>query len=191
MKLCPQCDQLKPESDFYRTKRTKDGLQSWCKSCQKAHVKSPAGKASQERADRNRAATPKRVQQNTDSARRQRQLQPEKEKARQQRYGESEKGKQTRRNYEQSAAGWIARQRANANARQKPTYVQQTRARGAVWWATVKGDLPHPRTLKCVGCGQQASEYHHHEGYDEQNKLHVVPVCRKCHRALEPKGELS
>lgn len=36
-KRCSHCLEEKSVSDFYRHSRTKDGLQSWCKSCTKKH----------------------------------------------------------------------------------------------------------------------------------------------------------
>jgi len=32
-KKCRRCDSVKPVSDFYKRKDSKDGLNSWCKSC--------------------------------------------------------------------------------------------------------------------------------------------------------------
>lgn len=34
-KKCSRCGQEKPFADFYAAKRNKDGLQSYCKECQK------------------------------------------------------------------------------------------------------------------------------------------------------------
>lgn len=41
-KLCGRCKQLKPHSDFYRNKSTKDGLARWCKQCKKEYRKKRA-----------------------------------------------------------------------------------------------------------------------------------------------------
>jgi hypothetical protein len=35
MKRCPGCATVKERTDFYRSKQTKDGLQGWCKNCNK------------------------------------------------------------------------------------------------------------------------------------------------------------
>ena len=44
-KRCTHCG-VKPMSDFYQNRNTRDGLASWCKTCQKAAVRSPPrGKA--------------------------------------------------------------------------------------------------------------------------------------------------
>lgn len=34
MKLCNHCGEVKYNSDFYKNKHNKDGLQAWCKECQ-------------------------------------------------------------------------------------------------------------------------------------------------------------
>ena len=33
MKRCPKCETEKETTEFYKNKRTKDGLKSWCKEC--------------------------------------------------------------------------------------------------------------------------------------------------------------
>jgi hypothetical protein len=43
------------------------------------------------------------------------------------------------------------------------------------------GLLPPAKTLLCVDCGAQAQEYHHHNGYEPEHLLDVIPVCRACH----------
>lgn len=37
MKQCPCCKELKEDSEFYKNSRTKDGLQYWCKLCNKVY----------------------------------------------------------------------------------------------------------------------------------------------------------
>ena len=38
MKTCSKCKETKPKSEFYKSKKSKDGLQSRCNSCNKATV---------------------------------------------------------------------------------------------------------------------------------------------------------
>jgi hypothetical protein len=40
MKKCSKCGQEKPETDFYRKKRNKDGLLGHCKACENERVRS-------------------------------------------------------------------------------------------------------------------------------------------------------
>ena len=44
-KRCFQCKQIKPLSEFSKDQSKKDGLQSYCKSCNKAYRQSEKGKA--------------------------------------------------------------------------------------------------------------------------------------------------
>lgn len=39
MKVCRRCKVAKEDGDFYKSKRTQDGLQSWCKSCARENSK--------------------------------------------------------------------------------------------------------------------------------------------------------
>lgn len=34
MKTCSKCNRLLPETEFYKTNKTKSGLKSWCKQCE-------------------------------------------------------------------------------------------------------------------------------------------------------------
>lgn len=61
------------------------------------------------------------------------------------------------------------------------------KARRTVCQAVETGTLPKAQTLTCINCGKTAREYHHHKGYEKQNWLEVVPVCRPCHRAEDDK----
>jgi hypothetical protein len=62
---------------------------------------------------------------------------------------------------------------------------QKVRARNATAKAVRRGKLPWPQTLVCHSCGQPATEYHHHNGYEESHKTDVVPVCKSCHPQCE------
>jgi hypothetical protein len=39
MKKCTKCKKRKDESEFYRNGRSKDGLGSWCKDCERAYAR--------------------------------------------------------------------------------------------------------------------------------------------------------
>jgi superfamily II helicase len=60
-KVCRHCGQEKPISEFYPSKKTKDGHDSWCKECKKADNRLSAKRVSasvktlQEEVDRLRA----------------------------------------------------------------------------------------------------------------------------------------
>jgi len=65
-------------------------------------------------------------------------------------------------------------------ARYNAKNAEKLKARSAVNHAIRDGKLPDPTTLRCE-CGKSAMEYHHHKGYDESNRLEVIPVCVECH----------
>lgn len=37
-KVCPKCKEKRTVDEFYKTKRTRDGLQTWCKVCAKTYI---------------------------------------------------------------------------------------------------------------------------------------------------------
>lgn len=43
MKECTKCHRMLDESEFYISRKAKDGLQSYCKSCQKEDLKERMG----------------------------------------------------------------------------------------------------------------------------------------------------
>lgn len=49
--------------------------------------------------------------------------------------------------------------------------------------AVIKGLLPHVKTLLCVDCGAQATEWEHR---DYTKPLDVEPTCRRCNRLRGP-----
>lgn len=50
-KRCPRCGEAKPVSDFYRNRRTKDGLAAYCKVCARAIVDAASEKRRAEMGD--------------------------------------------------------------------------------------------------------------------------------------------
>lgn len=44
------------------------------------------------------------------------------------------------------------------------------------------GLLPKASERPCRLCSNQATEYHHHNGYGVGHELDVIPLCRSCHR---------
>jgi hypothetical protein len=47
------------------------------------------------------------------------------------------------------------------------------------------GRMPRASSLDCSNCGDKAAHYHHHKGYDFENRYEVVPVCVSCHKILD------
>lgn len=72
--------------------------------------------------------------------------------------------------YEQSEKGKITRKR----------YQQSEKGK-----ATVKR---YQQSEKCHYCPAQAKQYHHHNGYEPEHYLDVVPICIKCHGEINRKA---
>lgn len=60
---------------------------------------------------------------------------------------------------------------------------QMRRAQAAVSYAVRSGRLVRVDTLKCAQCDATAQAYHH-ESYEPERWLDVIPLCDKCHRRL-------
>lgn len=97
-------------------------------------------------------------------------------------YMRSPRGSAQRAQYEQTDAYKEAKARAKRRHRRR--HPQRLRARSAVWHAVANGDLPPASECDCVECDGPAEHYHHHNGYDREHQLDVVPVCRDCHQEL-------
>ncbi|WP_363320157.1 endonuclease VII domain-containing protein [Thiothrix sp.] len=59
MKTCGKCGQSKPETDFYKRRDTKDGLQVCCKQCARDYRETHTVKESNRLSDHKRHKTPK------------------------------------------------------------------------------------------------------------------------------------
>lgn len=62
---------------------------------------------------------------------------------------------------------------------------QADKARNLIAAKISGGRLLAAKYFKCVECGAKATDYHHHNGYDEWHMTDVIPVCKKCHAKLE------
>lgn len=94
-------------------------------------------------------------------------------------YNNSEKAKVIKRNWAQTKAGQDCRKR------NQDKFPKKRKARRAINNAVRDGRFPHVSTQLCNVCGQQAQEYHHHNGYEKDNWFDVIPLCRSCHIKLE------
>lgn len=59
------------------------------------------------------------------------------------------------------------------------------RARALVYHHVKQGNLPPPGAFFCsnIECIRDAEQYHHWS-YAPENKLSVIPLCRRCHRRI-------
>lgn len=151
MKRCSTCKTQKPMNEFNKNRTRNDGLCYQCRDCQKE--------------------TSKKYKQS------------KKGQTVQKRYEKSENGKEARRRavkkYKQSENGKTKRKGEDKRRREK--YPQKIKARVAISHAVVGKKIPSISSLRCANCGQNADQYHHYKGYERDNWLKVIPLCRSCH----------
>jgi hypothetical protein len=61
---------------------------------------------------------------------------------------------------------------------------EKIKARALVNQRVRFGRIPKASSLPCSECGNEASHYHHYNGYAFENRYDVKPVCVKCHILL-------
>lgn len=159
MKTCVRCQQEKSFEAFPIAKRMRDGRGSWCKECRLAYMRTDRGRAMRKKYG------------NSEKGRRY-MLD----------YSRTEKCKKRQWEYRHSPQGIEMRRRRDT--RKRP----HAKARYAVGDAVKAGKLPRVSTLPCLRCSNQAHEYHHWKGYEPENYLNVVPLCRPCHRFVDSVG---
>lgn len=160
-KICSKCKAEKPLSEFHKDKRARDGLYSHCKAC---HYKLTHAYEQTEKGKEVVRNYLEKTQDRHQEYHRKHDATPER-RAQRAEYAKSEAGKAaSKRKYEKRKArkGFMLK------------------AKTAVHNAIRAGNLPPIDTQVCVQCGQPAQEYHH-ESYDQENWLRVIPLCKKCH----------
>lgn len=159
-KICPSCHMFKSYTGFAKNRSKRDGYQVYCKPCAnektKKFFKTEKGRAAQQRANKSPAG-----------------------REAMRRYDRSEKGKLKHARHEETDKYKAAHRRANRAYQQANK--EKINAQCAVYNAVKRGQMPSAKTLNCCHCGQQARHYHHHQGYDSDHRLDVVPVCAQCH----------
>ena len=68
------------------------------------------------------------------------------------------------------------------NQRYRKKYPKKRQAKNAVYYAAKTGKIPKVQSMGC-SCGNQAQHYHH-DSYEYEHRLNVIPVCKPCHREL-------
>lgn len=168
MKYCHKCQNWKQSDEFNKNSLKPDGLQSQCRECQKI---SNRAYINSEKGIKTRIARAEVYKENG------------KRQQIQYRYNHSQKNREAQRRYTQTENGKanLKKNRYKAMAQ----FPEKEKARKAVWRAVVKGTLPRIYTRCCSICGEQAHEYHHHNGYSKDHWLDVIPMCRIHHRMVD------
>ena len=152
MKKCTKCGETKPLRDFPSDVSRKDGKHPYCTACKiKAYEVYRHGKGKNIVTETRR----KYAENNREAIK----------KARQE-YRKTETGK---------------RNKLESQKRERAKDPRKYIARARVQYDVQTGKRPRASEMKCHYCGGQASEYHHHKGYDKENRRDVIPVCTKCH----------
>ena len=159
-KRCCTCKEIKPLSEFHKSRRTKDGHRCYCKICCSQYQKSEKGKAAQKR-----------------------HAQSEKGKTYRKHYQQNEKWKAYQKCYKQTDKG--KKNRQSAINKYVKRYPEKYMAKTAVRKAIKDSKLPRPDTRLCHYCPKPAQQYHHHKGYEPKHWLDVVPVCIDCHHKIK------
>lgn len=177
-KTCSTCKQTLSIENFHKGSRYKDGHRGQCKAC--TYKKTREYVQTDEGRKMARSATKKWRESNLDKA---------KESARKSYYerGGQQYHKQKRLTPEGQAIEKKASSKYRKAGKHRPheiAYAQRNpekkKAKNVVNNATKKGIIPRISTRTCAWCGEQAHQYHH-ESYDAERWLDVIPLCRKCH----------
>ena len=171
-KVCSKCQETKPIEEFYRDRTKVDGRHTVCKCC----ADQTRRNRYQSEDYRNRVSdrSKQRYRSPEGQAKHAAYIASGRAAIAKEKYRSSKKGKATERAYKQSAVSKAAYAEYRVRCHQK------RRARGAVSGSVHGGRLPRVQTLSCIHCGEPANFYHHHNGYDEEHKLDVIPLCAKC-----------
>lgn len=208
LKQCPKCKETKHISEYYKRTSTTDGLYNYCKQCaspkQVRQTKKNLLNNGQKRCSvckeiksindfYNLSASPDRLDY---SCKKCRNAPTESRKKIVAKYmGKPEirrRLKQWKREYRKSDTYREYVKTYNQNEKAKKIEKERRKtiaviARSEVNKAVGRKEIPHISTQKCVVCGNQAENYHHHLGYDPEHWLDVIPVCVICHGDLHSK----
>lgn len=193
-KVCKECGVPKPLSEFHRNKLTKDGREGKCKKCRHTRGQQwfkdnpEAAKRIRrryyysEKGGENRRSWQKANQEKLRRANR-KHYHSHLEHERKRSNNWNKRNRDWYKNWLKANPDKQRRYQRNHAIKHPEGYL----ARLAVRLAVLRGELPPVKTLQCSNCPNSARDYHHHRGYAQEHWLDVIPVCRHCHKKLEPK----
>lgn len=178
LKRCCVCKNDLPRDSFYRNAARMDGLDTLCKECRLTKTREKS-KTEQGRKINRESMRRQRLSGRRQSYEQQYRTRPERRiaaRAAVAKHRKTEKGKAAQRAYNTNDAA-RARHALLRNAN-RPMRL----AHKAVTLAIYHKTLPKASECACTHCEKTAGDYHHHNGYDEQHWLDVIPLCKSCHR---------
>lgn len=191
LKECRRCFELKPRSEFHKSGRQEDGLQTWCKQCineykieWRAKKRSPELKAAKAHIIENRELAKEGLKR----CRWCKEIKPLDEF-----WGGEGAGD---RRSECVACRYLKGNNYYKEGEWKKTPLRQRRAVKAVFDAIHKGDIKRPK--ECPICGRRPKkrngvariQFHHTDGYDIRHQYFGIFVCTWCHNAIH-RGKIT
>ena len=193
-KNCIKCQVNKELSEFYTDQRNGDGHQSQCKICQNKQRKEAWSQRTDEQIAKERerireyAHSPNGIINTGISSAKYRNTIKCKKGKHQYYLCHKEILREQQKNYHKTEKCRLIMRKSAEKYRQKERQTElgklKQRANNAVQRAIRTGKLPNISSQACQQCGKTADDYHHPSGYDKENQLNVIPLCRPCHNSL-------
>ena len=183
MKICRQCQQSKPETDFYRAATNRDGLTTQCRACKNAAAMAYAQTEQGREVVRRAAARWKERHPGkaTEQATEWRRAHPQRARSINARWREANREQQVAAQTRWRAANPDRQKEASARWRANhPEAKPRIRARAALLRAVQRGQVIRPD--RCQLCGIVGTPAGHHwNGYGPEHYFDVIWLCRACH----------
>lgn len=105
------------------------------------------------------------------------------------RYNQTEARKESRERHHQKRCQTKEYKQAKRgyDTKNRELHPERHKARAYLNAIVSKGKLPPASSLPCKDCGQSAAEYHH-ESYERDKWLDVIPLCKPCHTSRHPRS---
>lgn len=178
-KRCTKCYELKDIAEFYEARRGKYGVEAQCKKCKSAYFRQHRQHPEVRARERERLQKYYRQSRKIILEKSRQYYYSERGQAYFKAYRQSAACKESRRRYDASEKGQARSKKANKKQIRK--FPERKRARSALSNAICDGKMLPAKDFQCVHCGKPARQHHHHNGYDREHWLDVIPLCILCH----------
>lgn len=184
-KKCTKCKAIKPVEMFSINNSRKDKHDDRCKDCTAIYHKEHYAKNKEKVLKHNALYRIQNSEFIKSIQKIYRQTHKKEKSATDKRYNQEHKEQisQYHKEYFKTDIGKINHKKALDNYINK--YPEKYKAHTDVGNAVRLGKLPKVSTQVCTVCGNQAQEWHHHNGYSKEHRLDVIAVCISCHKKIE------